>query len=267
MLSPRRRRRLRKTRQRLQRSPILRPFVLAVRWVVPLLYLGYMRLVWATSRHEELGLAEAAELLEEHGGFVGLCWHEEIVAAPYAWSRFGIRPHTLISHSDIGDLITRIAERCGCVVFRGGSSRGQSRRRATVVRDMIEHMRAETEVIYGIPVDGSHGPRYHVKRGALVLARESGKPIVLARLWFRRCLRLPTWDQLALPLPWNHIRLQLSGPYFVPPEARTRAELEPLRGQLERDLAELAAGSYEAMGQRVPAELPCAPAPFAPETG
>ena len=87
------------------------------------------------------------------------------------------------------------------------------------------------------------------------------------RLWYRRSLRLPTWDQLALPLPWNHIRLQLSGPYFVPPEARTRAELEPLRGQLERDLAELAAGSYEAMGQRVPAELPCPPARFAPETG
>ncbi len=242
------------------------PALRVLHGVLPPLYIAYMRLVWATSRRDEIGLAEARSLLEEHGGFVGLCWHEEIAAAPWAWSRFGIRPHTLINQSDVGDLITGIAERCGCVVFRGGSSRHKSRRRPTVVRDMIEHMREQAGVIYGIPVDGSRGPRYHVKRGALVVARETGKPIVLARLWYRHSIRLPSWDRLALPLPWNQIRIQLAGPYFVPPEARTRAQLEPLRTRLEGDLSELAAASYAAMGQRVPRELPSVPPPLVAET-
>ena len=266
MPSPRRRRRLVKSLRRLRRRIISGPALGLLHAVLPPLYIAYMRLVWSTSSHEEIGVAEARALLEEHGGFVGLCWHEEIAGAPWVWNRFGIRPHTLINQSDLGDIVTRIAERCGCVVFRGGSSRHKSRRRATVVRDMIEHMQRETGVIYGIPVDGSRGPRYHMKRGPLVVARETGKPIVLARLWYRRCLRIPSWDQLALPLPWNQIRIQLAGPYFVPRESRTRGELEPLRALLERELSELAADSYVAMGQPVPRELPSASSPLATET-
>ena len=105
-----------------------------------------------------------------------------------------------------------------------------------------------------------------MKRGALVIARETGKPIMLARLWYKRCIRLPSWDRLALPIPWNRIRIQLAGPYFVPPEARTRADLEVLRVRLETDLAQLAAASYTAMGQRVPRELPSGPSQLASET-
>jgi hypothetical protein len=37
-------------------------------------------------------------------------------------------------------------------------------------------------VVYGITVDGSNGPRHKVKPGALVIARECEKPIILVHV-------------------------------------------------------------------------------------
>ena len=84
-------------------------------------------------------------------------------------------------------------------------------------------MRKTDGVIYGLTVDGSKGPAYRLKRGGVVIARECGRPIVLVRTWYRRCLRLDTWDRTAIPLPFNRIHYYLEGPYFAPADADTEA--------------------------------------------
>jgi lysophospholipid acyltransferase (LPLAT)-like uncharacterized protein len=94
-----------------------------------------------------------------------------------------------------------------------------------------------------------------MKTGGIVIARECGKPVVLARTWYKRCLRLPTWDRMAVPLPFNLIRYYLRGPYFVPDSARSPAGLEEFRLHLENELIDLAAQSYDDMGQARPANL------------
>ena len=146
-------------------------------------------------------------------------------------------------------------ERCNFVVFRGGSTTGRSRRREGVLQDMIAHMRSTDRVIYGLTVDGSKGPPYRMKTGGIIIARECGKPVVLVRTWYKRSLRLPTWDRMAVPLPFNVIGYYLRGPYMVPASARTEAGLEAFRLQLENDLIDLAAHSYDDMGQPRPANL------------
>lgn len=55
--------------------------------------------------------------------------------------RMGFRPHALASLSNDGAVITRLLERCGFVVFRGGSSKRDSRRVSTITDDLIDHMR------------------------------------------------------------------------------------------------------------------------------
>jgi hypothetical protein len=140
-------------------------------------------------------------------------------------------------------------------VFRGGSSTGASRRKLAVLLDMIKHMKTTREVIYGITVDGSKGPRYRMKLGGVMLARKCGKPIVLVRTWYKRRLRLGTWDRMAVPLPFNVIRYYLRGPYFVPEAAKSDAALQEFARRLEDDLIALAARSYDDMGQRRPAAL------------
>jgi lysophospholipid acyltransferase (LPLAT)-like uncharacterized protein len=223
--------------------------------IFPPLFVGYLRLVWATSRIVHDGSQLVGELNAKHNGVVALIWHEEVLGVAWAYPHLGFRPHTLASRSNDGDVITSILERCGYVVFRGGSSGRDSRRHATVTRDLIEHMRTHDRVLYGFTVDGSKGPAYRMKPGGCLIARECGKPIVLARTWYRRCLRLSTWDRTAIPLPFNTIHSYAVGPYFVPEDAGTRAGLERFTRRLEDDLIALAARSYDDLGQPRPANL------------
>ncbi|HXK21306.1 MAG TPA: DUF374 domain-containing protein [Myxococcota bacterium] len=224
-------------------------------FVVPLLYLLYMRLVYATSRVRVNDFLRLHDVIREYDGAVGLLWHEEVFTVAYGYPHLGFRPHTLASLGRMGELITRLLLRCGFVVFRGGSSSKPSRRRADVVADLIEHMRAHHEVIYGLTVDGAQGPPYRMKRGGVVVARECRKPVVLVRTWYRRCLRLPTWDRTAIPLPGNEIVYFLAGPYPVPDDAASEAGLARFVLELEDALIALALRSYTEMGQSPPAAL------------
>lgn len=223
--------------------------------VVPYVYLLYMRLVWATSRIEGRDFVALKDIIAEHNGAVGLLWHEEVITVAFGYAYLGFRPHTLASVGESGEVIARMLERCGFVVFRGGSTTHRSRRREGALDEMIAHMRTHDQVIYGLTVDGSKGPAYRMKTGGLIIARECKKPIVLVRTWYRRCLRLPTWDRMAVPLPFNVIRYYLRGPYFPPDNADTQTGLEAFRLQLEDDLIGLAAQSYDDMGQARPPSL------------
>ncbi len=223
--------------------------------VVPYVYVLYMRLVWATSRIEGRDFVALKDIIAEHNGTVGLLWHEEVMTVAFGYAYLGFRPHTLASVGESGEVIARMLERCGFVVFRGGSTTHRSRRREGALEEMIAHMRTHDRVIYGLTVDGSKGPAYRMKTGGIIIARECKKPIVLVRTWYRRCLRLPTWDRMALPLPFNVIRYYLRGPYFPPDNADTQTGLDAFRLKLEDDLIDLAAQSYDDMGQARPANL------------
>jgi len=254
----RRRRRERGWRRTLShalRPWITRPLMRLNLALFPTLYLLYMRLVWATSRIVDHGLARLFEISAEHNGAVGLLWHEEVVTVAWGYAYLGFRPHTLASLSNDGAVITRLLERCGFVVFRGGSSDRDSRRRRDVTRELTEHMQNTDGVIYGLTVDGSKGPPYRLKRGGIIVARDCGRPIVLVRTWYQRCLRLDTWDRTAIPLPFNRIHYYMEGPYFPPADADSEAGLERFRLRLEEDLIALAARSYDELRQPRPANL------------
>src|SRR5262249_10237410 len=111
------------------------------------------------------------------------------------------------------------------------------------------------EVIYGLTVDGSKGPPYRMKTGGIIIARECARPVALVRTWYKRCLRLPTWDRMAFPLPFNRIRYYIRGPIEVPPSASTPEGLERFRLELENGLIDLAVQSYADMGQQRPPKL------------
>ena len=79
---------------------------------------------------------------------------------------------------------------------------GHVRNLAAALGQRVEvSLEANPGTVLGVVVDGSAGPRYRMKPGSLLVARRSGLPIVLLRVWFRRCLRFRTWDRTALPLP------------------------------------------------------------------
>lgn len=223
--------------------------------VVPLFYMAYMAFVYATSRVRTNNFLDLHDIIKEHDGAVGLLWHEEVFTVAFGYRRLGFKPHTLASRGDAGAIITRILELCGFVVFRGGSSSKQSRRDLTVLASMVKHMRETRQVIYGITVDGSQGPAYRLKPGGVIIAQRCKRPIVLARTWYKRSIRLNTWDRTAIPLPFNEIGYWMRGPYFVPDEANTPTGLDHFLRRIESELVDLARESYHAFGQPLPENL------------
>ena len=223
---------------------------------MPRLYLGYMWLVYATSRINFNNFLELHDIIRKHDGCVAVLWHEEVFTVAYAYGRAArLRGHTLASHGDAGSVITRMLKLCNFVVFRGGSSDRRSRRDTGVLKPMIEHMRNNREVIYGITVDGSQGPPYRMKAGGVVIAQECNRPLVLVRTWYKRSLRMKTWDRTAIPLPLNEINYYLRGPYDVPATADTPEGFEAFFREIEDELIEMARVSYADVGQTPPANL------------
>jgi lysophospholipid acyltransferase (LPLAT)-like uncharacterized protein len=213
--------------------------------VLPRLYTAYMRLVEATSRHDDRLTALLLAAAERHDRAVALLWHQEVFTVAYNYRHY--RGHTLVSVSDFGHVIAALLRRCNFTIVRGGS--GSHSRRRPALATLIEHMRTHPRVIYGLTVDGSRGPAYRMKRGGPAIARACGAPVVLVRTWYRRGVRLPTWDRAQIPLPFNRRVTLASGPYWIAPDADDAA-LEAFRAHLERELLELTARAYLEAGAR-----------------
>lgn len=215
--------------------------LIAVVW--PFFYKAYCWLVWSTSRVVADEIVPAMlRSGARHGRTIALLWHQEVFTVAWAYRR--CHGHTLASAGNFGRIITHMLERCNFVVFRGGSSEGTARRRR-VLPLMIRHMREESRpVVYGITVDGSHGPVYRLKGGMLACARACRAPVYVVRCWYRRRFELSTWDRTGFPLPFNRIAMLAVGPYWVPPDS-TPDDLERLREHLELELLDLCALSYK----------------------
>ena len=131
MREPTKRRRLIPRRiKRAVRRGVERPLFWLALATVPRIYVAYMRLVFATSRVDRNGFERLEEISRKHDGAVALLWHEEVFTVAYAYSRrlLDVQAHTLASVGRSGEIITRMLELCGYVVFRGGSSGRASRR-------------------------------------------------------------------------------------------------------------------------------------------
>ncbi len=251
----RRRRSLAHRARRALRKALGRALLRLAVWAIPPIYLAYMWFVWKTSRVVDCGISLGHYVKFEEDGVVCVLWHEEVFSV--AWAYREHTPHTLASLGDAGEVIARMLQLCGYVVLRGGSG-AKSRRRGQVLSEMIEHMRKTPRVLYGITVDGSNGPPYKLKRGAIVIARECKKPLLVVRTWARRNIRLPTWDRMAVPLPFNVIHQYARGPFFVPEGADDPEVFEAFRRKIEDELNALRDRSLRDLGQPVPP--PSAPA-------
>lgn len=233
---PAREKRKRTTGRRIRKE--LRRWAMKVGvYTVPYLYVAYMWFVYKTSRVEELGYRPDL-VRAERGGGVYAIWHDEVFFVAWAFGKY--RADTLASAGDSGEMITRMLDLCGFNVFRGGSSGGRRRRSATVVKDMIKHMRENEGILYGITTDGSTGPVYRMKPGVVMLAVGGRSELFVEKTWCKRYFRLPTWDRSLVPLPFNHIVHAYAGP-IAPPEAGDEAGFDATLRKVEHLLCRVTA--------------------------
>ena len=169
-----------------------------LRWGPPL-GAGYLRLVGATTRYQQVGEAEVEAVRRTEGPLLVAFWHNRLLGPviPYQNQQVGVA----ISQSDDGELISRVVAAFGFVPIRGSSSRGGSQ----LLRTMLRHLAAGHDVVF--TPDGPRGPRYVVQPGIAHLACRTGRPVVPVGVGMSRKVVFSSWDRFQLPLPFGRIRI------------------------------------------------------------
>jgi lysophospholipid acyltransferase (LPLAT)-like uncharacterized protein len=152
-------------------------------------------------------------------------------------------------------VIAQICQRLGLGVVRGSTARGGCQALLSMIRD-VDHTHL------GITPDGPRGPRRELKPGVVMVASQSGLPVVPIGIGFVRAWRFRSWDSFALPLPGSTIVGVVGAPISVPRDLDrgglahwTQIVQQAMQAQTE--LAEAWAERIRQQGSRAaPPELP-----------
>jgi lysophospholipid acyltransferase (LPLAT)-like uncharacterized protein len=165
-------------------------------------------------------------------------WHRCVFGATWWFRRRNIQVMT--SRSFDGEYIARIIEKFGYGAVRGSSSRG-------AVRALLGmHTQIEQGNAVAFTIDGPRGPRYVAKPGPVLLARNTGVPVVCFYIAMENAWVLNTWDGFMIPKPFSRAHLRFGKMISVPRDADSAA-LEQFHREMQATLdrvREQAEGNY-----------------------
>ena len=207
----------------------------------------YLRLVWYTNRfsyqpHDVYGIVEP--LMPA----IFVFWHGQHFMTPFIKTKETYRAKVLISRHRDGEFNAIAAERLGIGTIRGSGDHGGAFHRKGGVgafREMVQALDENWNV--ATTADVPKRARV-VGLGVIMLARESGRPIMPFAMVTSRFIRLKNWDSTTINLPFGRGALVGIEHIFVPPDADAET-MEKLRLQVEELLNEATRRAYAAVGR------------------
>ncbi len=167
--------------------------------------LGILYRLWTLSIRlsykDEDGRAEIRNLSEPA---TIILWHNRLFLAGEWHQRFRKKRkcYGLISGSRDGAWLETFYGWAGIRAIRGS----RNRRGSQATRELIRLVKDGNDA--GITPDGSRGPKYQAKSGALLIARASRSPVMLLSFSYSWAIRLKSWDQFVIPLPFSKIQVR-----------------------------------------------------------
>ena len=133
-----------------------------------------------------------------------ILWHNRLFLAGEWHKRFRKKRtcYGLISGSRDGAWLETFYGWAGIRAIRGS----RNRRGSQATRELIRAVKNGNDA--GVTPDGSRGPKYQAKTGAIFVARASKSPIVLLSFTYTWCIRLKSWDQFVIPLPFSKVEVK-----------------------------------------------------------
>jgi lysophospholipid acyltransferase (LPLAT)-like uncharacterized protein len=229
--------------------------VLRSTWVqrtVGILAAEFLRLVWLTNRFS-YEPADVYEQVEPQQPAIFAFWHGQHFMTPFIKTKKNHRAKVLISRHRDGEFNAIAAERLGIGTIRGSGDHGSAFYRKGGVGAFREMVRALAEG-YNVASTADVPKRARVAGlGIIMLARESGRPIMPLAMATSRFIRLNNWDRTTINLPFGRGALVGIEPIAVPADADAET-MEALRLRLESYLNEATRRAYLKVGR--PQEAP-----------
>ena len=189
---------------------------------------GIIRLYFLTIRIRAENEESVLRHLRQGGKLIAALWHQRILTVIGYARRFSTyRPSVMISASRDGDLIASIFSRMHFRPIRGSSSLNGKKALLALVDDLS----ANPFAVHIL--DGPQGPRGVIKPGVIVLARQSGAPVIPVYASVDRAWILRSWDRCLVPKPFSKIVIHWGQPIVVPPDINEET-FEEIRSGLEK---------------------------------
>ena len=146
--------------------------------------------------------------IEGLDSFILVSWHGKVLGLMEHMKHKGY--FALVSQSRDGELITRIAKNFGYNFFRGSSNKGGKE----AIKNMGNFFRENTNAKIIITPDGPTGPEHKVKPGALILAQNSGRPIIPMIVDVKNSWKFKNWHTFYLSKPFSKMRVVFGRPLY-----------------------------------------------------
>jgi lysophospholipid acyltransferase (LPLAT)-like uncharacterized protein len=208
---------------------------------------AFLRLVWRTNR-VTLEPADIYDIVEPQMPVILAFWHGQHFMAPFV-KKPRHRAKVLISRHRDGEINARAAAHFGVGAVRGSGDHGSAFHRKGGVGAFREMVTALEEQ-YNMALTADVPKRARVAGlGIIMLARESGRPIMPFALATSRFIQLNNWDRTTINLPFGRGAL-IGGEIIHVPRDADSVMMETLRQRLEATLNDVTRRAYESVGRR-----------------
>lgn len=183
-----------------------------------------------TLKIEKINQQVIDKLNEQNQNYVLAFWHSTMLLPWYVHRNQNFAALTSLSKD--GDLLARQLKSWNYKVVRGSSSKG-----GDVALGIMVDL-AKNKYSVAITPDGPRGPVRKFKAGAVITAKRSGIPLVLAGVGFQKKKKLKSWDSFEVPKFFSKAKIVYSEPIFVNSELSYEETSEIIK-KCERILNEL----------------------------
>ena len=207
----------------------------------------YLKFVWRTNRFT-LDPPGLYERVERQLPAIFAFWHGQHFMTPFIKTKDSHVAKVLVSLHPDGEYNAIAAERLGIGTIRGSGDHGSGFHRKGGVSAYREMVRA-LEENYNVAMTADVPKRSRiVGLGIIMLARESGRPIMPFAMATSRYIRLNNWDRTTINLPFGRGALIGVEEVYVPSDADAE-KMEELRLKLEAILNEATRRAYAMVGR------------------
>ncbi len=190
--------------------------------------LALVELWLGTCRFKCLGRDNLYPFFDSGRPIIMAVWHSSII---YTLYRFKMHQAVvMVSGSKDGEWVARALTHWGQIPMRGSKHKGG----LGAIKKMGEMVR-KYGYNAGIVADGSRGPAQVAQTGPVVLARDTGAPLIPLGFASRPAYRFNSWDRTVLPLPFSRVVMVCGEPMYVP-EGTRGAILTGYREKMQRAL-------------------------------
>jgi 3-deoxy-D-manno-octulosonic-acid transferase len=205
----------------------------------------YIRFVGASCRQTE----EMTERFDEHARHhpcIAAMWHGQFLLLPLV-KQPGFDVDIMLARHRDAELMGGVLRKFGMRLIRGAGAGGRRKDRGGVhaFRAAVQALREGRTVAMTADVPGGDARRAGL--GVVMIARQSGRPVVPLAIATSRYMALNTWSRMTINLPWSNLGFAVGEAVYVPREA-AGDELEAYRMAVEASLNEATQQAFARAG-------------------